>query len=361
MRMRKNEDVVIYQDERFYASFPSVVVSPEGQLVLAFRRAPNRRLFGAKGYTHADPNSYLVLVRSDDQGKTWSDQPEHIFAHPLGGSQDPCMVMLRNGTIVLTSYAWTVVPEYEARKADRVLRVFDSWAFLPLGGYLLRSRDLGGSWEGPFIPPEFENDTRWIDYVPRPALNRGAMVQGSDDVLYWAVVRTPQELQHTMLELLVSKDEGETWEHRSTIASHETAAINETSLVETVDGQLVGFARTAQFGDHGMIIRSPDRGMTWEWEDSDVVGHPYHALRLPDDRIYVVYGYRHEPYGIRARIWDPSCRECGEELVLRDDGCNHDLGYPWSCLTADGRVLSVYYINHNDETRYIAGTFVDLS
>ena len=136
---------------------------------------------------------------------------------------------------------------------------------------------------------------------------------------------------------------------------------NETSLIETPRGDLVGFVRTANLDDHGVIVRSTDLGETWErWQDSGIIGHPYHAVRLPDQTVLVVYGYRHAPYGIRARAYDPECRQSlGPEIILRDDGGSADLGYPWACVTADGRALVVYYFQTGD-TRYIAGTFLEV-
>src|SRR5881397_1380006 len=102
--IRKVEDIVIYMDDKFYSAFPSIVRRPAGELLVAFRRAPERRVFGEHGYTHTDPNSYLELVRSRDGGKTWSQTPELMYANPFGGSQDPGMVQLRNHSILCTSY-----------------------------------------------------------------------------------------------------------------------------------------------------------------------------------------------------------------------------------------------------------------
>src|SRR5258706_4076207 len=102
--IRKVSDLIIYQDERFYSAFPSIVRRPDGELLVAFRRAPERRIFGEHGISHTDPNSYLVLVRSRDEGKTWTKTPELIHAHPFGGSQDPCIVQLRDGSILCASY-----------------------------------------------------------------------------------------------------------------------------------------------------------------------------------------------------------------------------------------------------------------
>src|SRR5881409_833085 len=104
--IRKVEDIVIYEDAKFYSAFPSIVRRPNGELLVAFRRAPDRRRLGEPGITHTDPNSQLVLVRSSDGGKNWSREPQLIYAHPFGGSQDPCLVQLRDGTLLCTSYAW---------------------------------------------------------------------------------------------------------------------------------------------------------------------------------------------------------------------------------------------------------------
>src|SRR2546423_8859067 len=88
----KLKDVVIYRDETFYSAFPSVVRRPDGELLVAFRRAPERRNFGDARETHTDPCSQLVLVRSNDGGETWTPKPQLLFAHPRGGLHDPCMV-----------------------------------------------------------------------------------------------------------------------------------------------------------------------------------------------------------------------------------------------------------------------------
>src|ERR1700722_4163410 len=73
--IKKLRDIVIYRDDKFYRSFPSIVRRRGGELLVAFRRAPDRRRFGETRVTHTDPNSYLELVRSTDSGKTWTSTP----------------------------------------------------------------------------------------------------------------------------------------------------------------------------------------------------------------------------------------------------------------------------------------------
>ena len=125
----KEQDVIIYQDAHFHSAFPSIVKLPSGELLCAFRRAPERRAYGEKGISHTDPNSYLVLVRSTDNGLGWSEQTELIYAHPYGGSQDPCMIRLRDGSILCASYGWARVNE-DARAENPKMASVGEFLFL---------------------------------------------------------------------------------------------------------------------------------------------------------------------------------------------------------------------------------------
>ncbi|MGV8133702.1 MAG: sialidase family protein [Mangrovibacterium sp.] len=165
------------------------------------------------------------------------------------------------------------------------------------------------------------------------------------------------------VHLLVSDDKGLTWKYLSAIATDETATFNETSLYETPKGDLVAFLRTGNFDDQACIARSTDGGKTFaKWEKMGFQGHPLNALRLPDNRVLLTYGYRHEPYGIRARILNAECTDfaTASEIVLRDDGGNFDLGYTWPVLLDHNRVMVVYYFNKGNGTRSISGTILEI-
>ena len=359
--LHKVEDIVIYWNDTFYSAFPSIVRRPNGELLVAFRRAPERRALGEKRTTHTDPNSYLVLVRSQDGGKSWSKTPELIYANPFGGSQDPCMVQLRDGTIVCTSYGWALLQPEVASQLNDSLR-HGNFAFL--GGYVLQSKDGGHSWRGPFYPPPVGADkTEDIFRRPVPAYNRGAMCQGKDGRLYWVVAaNTGTNPRRTENHLLISTDEGETWKYACPVATDPKITFNEASLYETPKGDLVAFIRTANFDDHTVVARSTDGGRSFQpWQDAGFQGHPHYALRLPDKRVLLAYGYRHAPFGIRSRVLNPECTDftAAEEMILRNDGGNGDLGYPWATMISKNRVLVVYYFNIGDGTRHIAGTVLE--
>ena len=359
--IHKLSDMVIYQDEKFYCAFPSIVRRPDGELLAAFRRAPNRRALGEANNSHTDPNSYLVMVRSKDDGKTWSS-PALIYANPFGGSQDPCLLQLRDGTLLCSSYGWAQLRGDAISKMKTIERS-DGFAFL--GGYVLRSRDGGKSWSDPVLPPPTPNEATLDPFArPVPAYNRGAMCEGQDGRIYWVVAsKTKSSMPRSGTHLMISADKGTTWNYSCPVATDGKITFNETSLYETPKGTLVAFMRSENFEDHTCVARSRDQGKTFEhWQDAGFQGHPHCALRLPDKLVLLVYGYRHQPFGVRARVLDPECENVtgAPEIILRDDGGNGDLGYPWVTLLTKKRALVVYYFNKADGLRHIAGTILAL-
>jgi len=359
--VRKVKDVIIYEDVKFYPAFPSVVKRPDGELLLAFRRAPNRKALGEEKNNHVDPNSYLVLVRSRD-GEKWTKQPELIYAHAFGGSQDPCLLQLRDGTMLCTSYGWTFLRPDGVPKLNPPFLEHSPAAFFN-GGYYVRSVDGGKTWLGPLYPPHIAPETLNGPHgQPVPAYNRGALVEGKDGRIFWVVASTDQNSpRKTSAHLLISKDQGLSWSYSCPVAIDAKASFNETSVYETPKGDLVAFLRSENMKDEACIARSTDGGKSFQkWEGMGFKGHPLHALRLPDNRVLLTYGYRHAPLGIRARILNAECTDfaTAPEIVLRDDGGTRDLGYPWSVQLDAKHVLVSYYFNVGSGLQHIAGTIL---
>lgn len=357
--VRKVKDVIIYRDKRFFSSFPSVIRKPGGELLVAFRRAPDRRIFGEQHNLHVDPNSYLVTVSSMN-GETWTKEPELLYAHPFGGSQDPCLLQLRDGTLLCASYGWAFVRPEGLPNLKQPVAQAGPATFL--GGYLLRSTDGGATWEPPVYPPNIPAEAHFNAYgAAVPAYNRGALCEGANGRIYWAVAAS-DSARKTSVHLLVSDDKGKNWKYMAPIAADKKISFNETSVYETPEGDIVAFLRTGGFNDQACIARSKDGGKTFTWASMGFRGHPLNALRLPDKRVLLTYGYRHEPFGIRARILNPECTDfaTAPEIVLRDDGDNGDIGYTWPVQLDNDRVLVVYYFNQDDGTRYIAGTVLEI-
>jgi sialidase-1 len=363
--LKKIKDIIIYENEQFYSAFPSVLKNENGEILVAFRRAPDRKIFREQGTNHVDPNSYLVLVRSQDYGNTWIKKPELLYAHPFGGSQDPCLLRLSDGTILCTSYGWAFLRDTRRENLRQpVLEATDGVVFL--GGYILRSYNRGKTWEGPYYPPNIPPEVKFSALgEPLPAYNRGALCESRDGRIFWVVAASTDvtDIRRTSIHLLISEDKGLTWKYSCRVAEDDSAAFNETSVYETPGGDLVAFIRTAGLDDEACIARSTDGGQSFgPWKKMGFRGHPLQALKLPDNRVFLVYGYRHKPYGIRARILNAECTDfdTAEEIIIRDDGGSADLGYPWAVMTDEKTILVTYYFNTDNTTRYIAGSLLEI-
>lgn len=129
------------------------------------------------------------------------------------------------------------------------------------------------------------------------------------------------------------------------------------------DGRLWCFLRSFRDDDATLLIWSDDEGYSWsEPKVTEIIGHPLDPVPLADGRVLLVYGYRHPPFGVRARLWDAQDTTlAGEELVLRDDGRNADLGYPWGVQLDTGEVLVAYYFHNAQGQRFIAASTIELS
>jgi len=358
--VRKIKDIIIYKDSVFYASFPSVIKRPNGEILVAFRRAPDRKIFGEGHSNHVDPNSYLVAVQSNDNGETWTKEPELIYSHPFGGSQDPCLLQLRDGTLLCTSYGWAFIRPDGLPNLKQPY--FEAGGAIFLGGYLVRSTNGGKSWQKVIYPPHIKPEINYNAYgTPVPAYNRGALYEAKDGRILW-IVATHDSAKKTSNHLIASNDKGLTWKYVAPVAEDPNISFNEASVIETPKGDIVGFLRTANFEDQAVISRSTNGGKTFKWKSMGFQGHPLNALRLPDNRVLLTYGYRHKPHGIRARILNAECTDFATvpEIVLRDDGDNGDIGYTWPVQLDDNRVLVIYYFNQENGTRYIAGTILEI-
>ena len=90
---------------------------------------------------------------------------------------------------------------------------------------------------------------------------------------------------------------------------------------------------------------SDDNGRTWVAPFATPLwGFPPHLALLADGSVLCTYGYRRPPYGQRACLSsDGVSWSLGNEVVLRDDAPNGDLGYPASIELEQGVILTVYY------------------
>lgn len=76
----------------------------------------------------------------------------------------------------------------------------------------------------------------------------------------------------------------------------------------------------------------------------------------------LTYGYRGEPFGIRAKLSEDEGRTWGEKIILRGDAAAWDVGYVRTAQRPDGKIVTVYYFPEEPFTkRIIAATIWDPS
>lgn len=366
----------LYRDAHFYAAFPSLAVLPDGEIMLAFRRAPDHRwMYGPPqkedfhAVDHVHFRSHVAAMRLDGEGAVLTD-PAILPVHAEAGDQDANLYVTNSGRIIQYGFLWYPVPAASVRRLTELERKFhiqpeDGEGFLYWGSYSRYSDDGGHSWSDRFMMP-----TDDLGYAPlfgrdpAGAVLRGRMVALADGML--AVAGYSGGLKgydHAAVRLFTSRDNGESWQVSRTLVGMKDAALQEPALAKWPDDSLTVFCRTGGLDDRLVTARSSDGGATFEPPQAvDMMGHPHDPLVLPDGRLFLVYGYRHHPMGVRARLVAKGQRiEDAEEVVIRDDSPSRDTGYPSAVQLPDGRILIAYYISDEQGIRGIDGTLVCLN
>jgi hypothetical protein len=385
--MRPERSFVLYEHPRFHAAFPSLAPLRDGGVLLAFRRARDPRwLLGeaaarrASGWaSHYDPRSHVCLLRLDG-GLRADTEVDVLPFDPECADQDASLLTLADGRVALGSFSYYPFPSASAgfvlpEGADGLSGVeatspLQLTSFVLMGSFVCTSDD-GGRTFGPRVrlPPLARGGAQSLSGAMRGAMveHEGAILAATyvDPAAFagagvTAVASSPHA--PSAVAVHASLDGGRSFAHRH-LVSDPTGRIglHEPSLVRTAAGDVVLLCRTSHAGDRLVTARSHDGGHSFEpLTTHAVVGHPFAACPLPDGRILLTYGYRHAPYGIRARIVDPDLRHIddADELVLRDDGLGVDLGYPWPVTLADGRVLVAYYMTTTEGARRLEATIL---
>lgn len=308
-------------------------------------------LFTREATEHFANDGDIVMIRSKDNGKTWGDR-QVVSAIKDLDEREGCGIQLKDGTIVVGifyndlyvpdgGYNWN--GEVKLKELDRAR----------LGAHFITSRDNGKTWQqGNFIDMKGKPFTG----VEGPT---DAPVEMPDGSLVMAVIGygINGDSKNIGSVLLRSTDKAKTWNYVSTIAGDPGGVKKgffEPGLVRTKTGRLIAALRNHADENPIYISYSDDEGKTWTPPaKTAMIGHPVDLIQLKNGRILATYGIREgvgrhgEPGGIRACFSDDNgvTWNLENEVILRSDFINWDIGYPESLEMADGRILTVYYFN----------------
>lgn len=329
-----------------YFGWPTIARCHNGDLVVVASGFRNQ---------HVDPFGRTVLLRSYDEGRTWTT-PQVINDLPID-DRDAGIVNLGGGRLLVSWFTsdttrYAVATQYEEMGDPEAVGHYragfrrltranlDHW----LGSWTRLSEDNGATWSEPL-------------HVPVTAPHGPIYLPEEDALLYLGKLFTHERRKE--IQALRSEDRGHTWHYLGTVPLHPQTVpehYHEPHVVALSDGRLLGLIRIQEHGEAptladtgiphfsmGQTI-SEDGGRTWTTvEPLGFHGSPPHVIRHSSDALVAVYGYRLAPYGERAMVSydDGASWEAG--YVLRDDGPDGDLGYPASVELSDGSLLTVYY------------------
>jgi len=327
--------VSIYSSHDEYCAWPAMIRAQNGDLLVSF--CINEEHLGLDGK--------IVLVRSQDNGNTWS-APQILYDTPID-DRHAGMTLLTNGDII--THCWSVQWSSEKYRA------------LPPNAY------------------EEEMIDRWCEFVDRPEYQAAKKYAGQKELIShdngktWSAPIPGKDSIHGGVELpdgrlLVASyrlDEGNVgvyraeavgkpWRKIAVIDSPnaDSLRLGEPHILRLPTGRIIMMIRaTAKpYNDldsrcHLYCSYSDDDGSTWVPAfKTPLWGYPPHLLLLADGRVLCTYGYRRPPFGQRACISEDGITWKKEnEIILRADACNKDLGYPVSVELKPGIILSVYY------------------
>ena len=366
------DTVIVHKDDYAYISHPSIALLDSGDWLAAFNHSRRRE-------PHMHPPSHplfrTLLARSSDEGATWQAP---VFAPNFDwyGTECPGICQLSNGAVALSQFRFGWYPLALARRRKALgepisLRLpekgwtedFDegdwdqsllTWARGYHGVYVHLSHD------GGYL---FDKTTR-IETAPyRDGYSRTGVVELSDGRIVYALTEHhPPTCRHTYL--VTSGDGGETWTPPHVMVDDLELRFGEPDLAEVSPGELYCVLRASKVTRYLFAARSYDGGLTWSVpEQTTLHGFPGHLLNLADGRLLCTYGCRFEPFGIRACLSEDGGRTwlTEDDIIVRDDLPNTDLGYPTTIEYTPGRLFCCYYGQEPDGVTCVQGTYVELN
>jgi sialidase-1 len=222
-------------------SYPAIETAPDGSL-LAFAEA---RKYGLGDPGFAKQEIDLVMKRSADSGRTWSEMKVIEHAGELWSSANPCTVVDRD-----TKRCGCFI--FAANHSETPTRARPGTD--DVGTFVRSSDDNGVNWSEPIDLTKVARDMtdpKWRTSVVGP----GGGMQTRDGRLVVPVWK----FEPWGVFAVVSEDHGRTWRRGELVPG---VSGDECQLVELADGHWL-FDIRQQHGEHRWQSTSSDGGKTW--------------------------------------------------------------------------------------------------
>jgi hypothetical protein len=346
------QHVTVYRREGRFAGWPANhgIWSWGNEIVVGFTLGYHNPAGGFHLIDRQRPE-IPVQARSFDGGETWRlEEPEFrqpAFPSPSSDNSQQSTKAGLHEDIRFTH------PDFALRFGRSGLRAgARSWFSV--------SYDRCRTWAGSFEFPDLG--------LPGIAARTDYLVTGPDRCLvFLTAAKADGDEGHSFCAKTV--DAGESFEFVSWIGPEPAGFSIMPASVRLPDARILVALRCRE-GERARqternwldLYASDDEGVTWTYLNRPVTqtgrgGNPAMLTRMLDGRLCLTYGYRAAPFGIRARLSSDEGKTWGQEIILRDDAGNPDIGYPRTIQRPDGAIVTVYYFNNTPEgERYIAAT-----
>jgi len=331
----------ISSQPEFYHGWPTLARRKNGELLVAYSGGRE---------AHVCPFGRVELIRSSDEGRTWS-WPEVLMDSPID-DRDAGVCETPTGALLVTTFtslayeavlakasAWS--PERLARWQAVERRASASQRQALLGSWMLRSTDGGMTWSAPFRSP--------LDSPHGPvALADGRLIYAGKQIAAGEKVGVAE-----------SVDDGKTWRWLSGIPARpgdDGLEYHELHATEAADGRIVVEIRNHNTANAGETLQceSRDGGKTWTTPRAiGVWGLPSHLLKLRNGNLLMSYGYRRAPFGNQARLSADNGATWSQPMTISADAPGTDVGYPSTVELPGGDLLTVWYETMRDSPRAV--------
>lgn len=334
---------------RAYNGWPTVISLSDGTLLAAW---------SGERLKHICPFGKVLAARSTDGGYTW-DEPYIIQNTPLD-DRDAGLCEIAPGRILMTSFSegrditykylehWLHHPRTTEERElieKRAAEITDADEARYLGPTLSLSTDNGYTWSNPTV----------VD-VSSP---HGPTMLRNGEILYvgsWAGKDTGYAAgqQRGIYALRLDKDANVIGAPQliAPTAGGEDFVFCEPYAKQMPNGDILVAIRVESKKENvhsTYFCRSTDGGKTFSAAaPTGWIGMPAHMFVTSKGEVVITYGRREMPMGIRARVSRDNGYTWSEELPLREDGLDWDLGYPTTTENKNGELITVYYMKDKD-------------